>query len=151
MMSLKFLSIIFLTLFCGSNAFSNTGGDAIIGEWMAVQGNVKVQVFREGNEYKAKILWFKDTDDKSKPMHTRTDEKNPNPKLRSRKVLGMETLSELTYNAKSGRWENGVIYDPKTGREWSSVVYFNKEGLLNVKGYWKFEFIGKNMTFKKVG
>ena len=49
-------------------------------------------------------------------MNTRTDEHNPDPKLRQRKILGiMEVLSRLRYNPKSKPWENGKIYDPKTG------------------------------------
>jgi len=82
-------------------------------------------------------------------MATRTDENNPDAKLRQRKVLGMQVLSKLRYNAKSDRWENGKIYDPKTGREWSSLAYLN-EGILNVKGFWQFEFIGKTMWLRKV-
>lgn len=150
-MWIKSLIVVFCFFSFIVFGYSSTAADAIIGQWMSVQGNVKVQVYREGEEYKAKILWFKDTDDKSKPMHTRTDEHNPDPKLRQRKIIGMQVLSEMRYNPKTKRWENGKIYDAKTGREWSSVAYFNKAGLLNLKGYWQFEFIGKTMTFKRVG
>jgi uncharacterized protein (DUF2147 family) len=147
---MKFVFLHVFSIFFALCAYSNTGEDAILGQWMSVQGNVKVQVYREGEEYKAKVVWFKDTDDKSKPMATRTDENNPDPRLRSRKIIGMQVLSALRYNPKSKRWEDGKIYDAKSGREWSSVAYFNKAGMLNVKGYWQFEFIGKTMTFKKV-
>lgn len=146
-MWIKSLILIFLWL---GTPIDNAPADAILGQWMSVQGNIKVQVYREGSEYKAKVLWFKDTDDKSKPMNTRTDEHNPDPKLRQRKIIGMQVLSKMRYNPKSKRWEDGEIYDAKTGREWSSVAYLNKAGLLNLKGFWQFEFIGKTMTFKRV-
>ncbi len=133
-----------------STAFAEPGPDAIIGQWMSTRRNVKVQVYKEGVEFKGRVTWFKDSDDPSKPMATRLDENNPDPKLRKRKVLGMPVLSRLEYNAKTGRWENGKIYDPKTGRQWSSVAYLDSEGVLNVKGYWQFEFIGKTMRFRKV-
>ena len=150
-MSIKLLLFAILTLGYTAEASLNPNADAIVGQWMSVQGNVKVQVYRDGDEYKGKLVWFKDTDDKSKPMNTRTDENNPDPRLRQRKVIGMQVLSKLRYNPKSMRWENGVIYDAKTGKEWSSVASLTKTGLLNVKGFWHFEFIGKTMTFKKVG
>jgi uncharacterized protein (DUF2147 family) len=124
--------------------------DRIIGQWMSVRRNVKVQVYREANEYKARVIWFNDSDDKSKPMNSRLDEHNPDPKLRQRKILGMQVLSRLKYNPKSNRWEKGKIYDAKTGREWSSVATLTDDGLLYVKGYWQFEFIGKTMKFRKV-
>lgn len=132
-------------------ALADPGADAILGQWMSTRRNVKVQVYREGNEFKGRVIWFKDSDDPGKPMATRLDENNPDPKLRKRKVLGMPVLSRLSYNSKNGRWENGKIYDPKTGRLWSAVAYLDEKGVLNVKGYWQFEFIGKTMRFKKVG
>jgi uncharacterized protein (DUF2147 family) len=63
--------------------------------------------------------------------------------------LGLQVLSRLRYNPKNKRWEHGKIYDPKTGRQWSSVAYLDEDGLLYVKGYWQFEFIGKTMRFRK--
>ncbi|MBC8051611.1 MAG: DUF2147 domain-containing protein [Sphingobacteriaceae bacterium] len=143
-----FLFLVSLFVFT-AKGYSVTQSDAIIGNWMSVRGNVKVRVYREGEEYKAKVLWFKDTDDKTKPMNTRTDENNPDPKLRQRKLIGLQVLSELKYNPKSKRWEGGKIYDAKTGKTWSSVAYFGKSGLLNVKGFWQFEFIGKTMVFNR--
>jgi uncharacterized protein (DUF2147 family) len=128
---------------------ADPGADAILGQWMSTRRNVKVQVYKDGNEFKGRVTWFKDSDDPGKPMATRTDENNPDPKLRQRKVLGMQVLSRLRYNTRTERWENGRIYDPKTGRTWSSVAYLDEEGVLNVKGYWQFEFIGKTMRFRK--
>lgn len=145
----------FLFLLCAASiwittAFADPGADAILGQWMSTRRNVKVQVYKEGIEFKGRVTWFKDSDDPGKPMATRTDENNPDPKLRQRKVLGMQVLSRLRYNASSGRWEHGKIYDPKTGRLWSSVAYLDEGGVLNVKGYWQFEFIGRTMRFRRV-
>lgn len=142
------LLLIFFACFCHT-AFGADPGDAIVGQWMSTRRNVKVQVYQDGTEFKGKVIWFKDNDDLSKPMTTRTDENNPDPKLRQRKVLGMQVLSKLQYNANSGRWENGRIYDAKSGRTWSSVAYLDDEGILNVKGFWQFEFIGRTMRFRK--
>lgn len=124
--------------------------DAILGNWSSVRRNVNVQVYREGNEFKGRVTWFKDTDDKSKPMLTRTDENNPNPKLRIRKILGLQVLSRLRYNTKTKRWEAGKIYDPKTGKTWSAVAYLDEAEILNVKGFWQFEFIGRTMKFERM-
>ena len=150
-MSIK-RTLLLLSFVCywAQAASANPNPDAILGQWMSTRRNVKVQVYKEGNEFRGRVTWFKDSDDPSKPMATRTDEHNPDPKLRQRKVLGMQVLSRLKYNLKTDRWENGRIYDAKTGRTWSSVAYLDEEGVLNVKGYWQFEFIGKTMRFRKV-
>jgi uncharacterized protein (DUF2147 family) len=125
--------------------------DAILGKWIAIpKKNFMVEVFREGKEYKARLAWFNDRDDPSKPMKLRMDEKNPEPELRKRKLLGMEVLREMVYNPKLNRWESGKIYDAKSGRIWSSTAWLTQEGILKVRGFWHFEFIGKNMDFEKV-
>jgi len=65
-----------------------------------------VEVFNYKNEYRGKIVWFNDNDDKTKPMNTRLDEKNLNAALRTHKVPGPEVLENMVYNSKSSRWEN---------------------------------------------
>jgi uncharacterized protein (DUF2147 family) len=82
-------------------------------------------------------------------METRKDLNNPVKELRNNKILGMSVLKNLKFNAKSNRWENGIIYDADSGRKFSSVVYFNDDGLLEVKGYWKFEFLCQTVEFTK--
>ncbi len=122
----------------------------ILGKWMSTQKNLIVNIYKEGSQFRAKVAWFNDKDDPSKPMATRTDLKNPIESLRQRKLIGMDILKDLMYNAETQRWEDGIIYDPLSGREWSSVVYFNTKGQLKVKGYWHFEFISKTLTFNRL-
>src|SRR5207237_761377 len=99
---------------------------------------------------KASIVWFDDSDDKTRPMDVRLDYKNPDKSLRTRKVLGMQVLKNLEYNASSNSWENGVIYDAKNGHEWNSCASIDKDGMLKVTGYWHFKFIGKSMKFSRI-
>lgn len=124
--------------------------DKIVGKWISTEKNVIVDVYKEGDEFKAKVIWFDDSDDPSRPMKTRLDRNNPKDELKRKRILGMDVLKGLKYNPDKNRWEDGVIYDANSGRHWSSVVYFNDEGLLEVKGYWKFEFICQTVKFQKV-
>lgn len=48
-----------------------------------------------------------------------TDRNNPDPKLRTRPVLGLEVLSGFTDNGKDWR---GRIYDPEGGKSYKSIV-----------------------------
>jgi uncharacterized protein (DUF2147 family) len=122
--------------------------DQICGKWMSSEQNLIVQVYHDAdNSYKGKIIWFKD--DPSKPMEEWCDTKNPNTALRTRHILGMSVLRDLKYDTSSHSWEDGMIYDAKNGKEWNASVYINKQGLLKIKGYWHFKFIGRTMTFKR--
>jgi Uncharacterized protein conserved in bacteria (DUF2147) len=85
---MKKITFLFLMLpFCSFKKSNNNTADAIIGKWMnAEDNNLEVEIYKSGNEYKAKVVWFDDSDDKSRPMAQRCDTKNPDKTLRSRKL-----------------------------------------------------------------
>ena len=78
------------------------------------------------------------------------DEKNPDPSLRNRKLLGMDVMHGLYYDTDENEWVDGHIYDATSGKEWDSVVWLTDDHLLKVKGYWMFKFISETKTFKRV-
>jgi len=123
--------------------------DMVCGKWMSSERNLIVQVYKEGESFKAKVIWFLNTD-KSKTMDEWTDKHNPDPSLRERKLIGMSILKNLSYEPKSNSWEEGKIYDAKNGREWDASARIDKDGTLKVTGYWHFKFIGRTMTFVRV-
>ncbi|MFD0765246.1 DUF2147 domain-containing protein [Mucilaginibacter lutimaris] len=123
--------------------------EKVCGKWQLKDEKLIVQVYKEGQEFKAKIVDFDDHDN-TKELDYWTDENNPNPALRSRKLLGMNVLEKLTYNPETNSWEDGIIYDAKHGRHWNSSAYIDKDGALKVKGYWHYKFIGKTLTFKRI-
>ncbi|GAB2815373.1 DUF2147 domain-containing protein [Ferruginibacter profundus] len=140
----------FIATLCSFSSYAQKNPDAIVGQWMSEDNNLKVEVYKDGTQFKAKVLWFDDSDDKNKPWNTRLDEKNPKAALRSRKIAGMEVLSGLTYDEEDDEWVDGVIYDSKSGKEWSSKVWINKNHQLKVRGYWLVSLFGETMTFNKV-
>ena len=127
-----------------------TKANRICGKWESTEKNLIVEVYPYKNTFKAKMVWFTGGVSKAKPMETITDIKNPDPALRSRKVLGLDVVENLTYNPKSDSWEGGKIYEVQSGKYWSAAAYIDKTGLLKVKGYWKVKLLGKTMTFKRV-
>ena len=129
---------------------AQTKQDMILGIWMSTENKLMVQVYKVNNIFKAKVLWFNDTDDKSKPYTIRTDEKNPDKSLRNRKLLGLEVLQGLIYNAEEDKWENGRIYDAKSGKTWDACIAITDEHLLKVRGFWHFEFFGETIKFKRI-
>jgi len=121
--------------------------DRIVGKWITEEKNLIVEIYRSGAEFKAKVLWFEDEDVLSSPIDSRVDFRNPNPALRSRKLLGMEVLRQLRFKEDSNSWEDGIIYDSISGKEWSSCAFFTDSGRLRVKGYWQFKMLCKSIDF----
>ena len=151
-MAYQFLcSFLTLLLYTGAAhpPVSIAAANRVCGKWEIEEKNLIIQVYSENNQFKAKILWFNDKDD-TKELDYWTDNRNPDPALRTRKILGMNVLEKLVYDADNNSWEDGIIYDAKNGRRWNSSAYIDNQGQLKVKGYWKFKFIGKTLTFKRI-
>ena len=144
----KIVAILFFLL-CFNICVGQHYQEQIIGKWMSLRKNVIVEVFKTGNEYIGKIVWFDDSDDKNRPMLVRTDFKNPEPSLRKRKLIGLEVMHGLFYDEKLHEWQDGKIYDASKGKHWNAKAWITKEGILNVRGYWHLELLGQNISFKK--
>ena len=150
-MNIKYLFIL-LSLFASTHFTKKSifipPSDQICGKWESSEKNLIIHVYKEDNKFISKILWFNAND--GRPMSSWTDRNNPDETLRNRKIVGMSVLTDLIYKANTNSWENGVIYDAKHGRDWDASAYINNEGMLKVKGYWHFKFIGKTLTFKRL-
>jgi len=120
--------------------------DAIVGTWVTTAGNCKIEVYKQSNEFKAKIIWLKQ--DKN-GVSDYMDIKNPDPALRTRKLLGMDVVQGLHYDADENEYIDGVIYDARNGKKWNSVAWLTEDSLLKVKGYWVFKFLSQTSTFKR--
>ena len=148
-MRLVLAGSIFLISWCQFLHTPETS-DRIIGRWISAQGNVIVQVYKDSLTYKGKVEWFDDSDDPTQPMSVRKDVHNPDRNLRNRTIIGLPVLQGLTYNPKCKCWENGKIYDVNTGKIWSSTIRMENDDLLNIRGFWHFEFLGRTMSFKRL-
>jgi uncharacterized protein (DUF2147 family) len=150
-MRIKLFFSLFVLFLCTCITLQVQAGppaELICGKWESTDKNLIVQVYKEGGKFSGKIIWYSDTG--GKPMDYGTDKRNPDPKLRNRKILGMNVLHDMAYNASTNSWEDGVIYESKNGREWNASIYIDKSGMLKVKGYWHIKLIGKTMTFTRV-
>jgi len=135
-MPVKYFSLcvaLFLITTVSLKGQSVPAQERICGKWESLAKQLRILVYVQGNQFKAKLIWFSNTD--GKPMNYWTDIHNPDPTLRSRKLLGMSILRGLSYNAGTNTWENGMVYDSRHGREWNASAYIGKKGELHVRGY----------------
>lgn len=137
----------FVCFFITANA---QNADTILGKWESVDKNLIVQVYKDGITYRAKIVWFSDKDDTTSPAEQRLDVKNPNKSLRSRKLIGLDILSGMVYNAKQHKYVNGKIYDSSSGKTWSAAAWLSDADILNVRGYYLVRLVGKTLNFTRI-
>lgn len=120
--------------------------DAILGTWITAAGNCKIEVYKQSDEYKAKIVWLKE-DENGKNDYK--DEKNPDHTLRGRQLVGTDVVNGLHYDSEENKYIDGIIYDARNGKKWDSIVWLTTDNLLKIKGYWLFKFLCETSTFKR--
>jgi len=147
------IAVYFIIFFSSFSFFAhsqiNPLANKICGKWISKEKNLIIQIYKHSDDFRSKILWFK-KGDRHKDIHEYVDDKNPDPELRDRKIIGMDIVDGLKYNEKTNSWENGKIYDAYHGRFWDSSAVISDEGFLKVTGYWKFKWIGKTITFTRM-
>lgn len=105
--------------------------DPVEGEWLTVGGSGKVRITRctgQADRLCGALIWLKNPADAKG-----TDLNNPDPKLKTRPLIGLPMLHGFKV-AAPGRWNGGKIYDPGSGKTYSSKLSVNPDGTLKVEG-----------------
>src|SRR5687767_258925 len=114
---MKKAKILFVILLAFMKPAFSQNADAVLGTWLNAEQDAKVQIYKTGDKYFGKIVWLKEpyeADGKT----PKKDKKNSSEALRSRPIQNLVILSNLIFN--DGKWEDGHIYDPKSGKTYSS-------------------------------
>lgn len=104
------------------------GAPDVTGEWVTQDKSGLVTISRCGDSVCGKITKALI----EKPNYPKNDIHNPDPKLRSRPILGMTFLSG--FKGAGGEWTDGRIYDPESGKTYKSRLRLNGDGSLKVSG-----------------
>ena len=101
----------------------------VLGKWKLEDGSAIVEVYQEGEAYNGKIVWLQNpTEADGSPA---VDENNPDAKLRSRQLIGLNMLSGLKKNG--GEYTGGTIYDPGNGKTYNCSMKVDGD-ILHVRG-----------------
>jgi len=135
-----FLAILFVL--CGfSPLFAQKDADKIVGVWLNQEKDGTVEIFKKGDKYYGKI--------KTKSSTREFDDKNPDTKLQKRKLIGLEILENFTYSGDNV-WEEGTIYDPKSGKTYSCKMTLEKDNkTLNIRGFIGFSMFGRTTVWTR--
>jgi uncharacterized protein (DUF2147 family) len=108
---------------------------------------------RRGDAYFGKIVWINETlypEDDEMAGQTKVDRENPDPKLQDRPIVGLEIVKGLEY-AGGGRWEDGTIYDPESGKTYKSKAQLADGGdTLALRGYIGFSLLGRTSHWQRL-
>ena len=101
----------------------------VIGKWKLEDGTAIVEVYKSGDVYNGKIVWLSEpTEEDGTPAK---DTNNPDPKLRSREILGLNMLHGLKKDGS--KYSGGKIYDPSNGKTYNCSMQVSGD-VLKVRG-----------------
>jgi len=113
----------------------------IEGEWFNEEKDAIITIEKgSDNSYFGKITWMKFPNNEN--GNPKTDPLNDDENLRSRSRLGMKIMYDFVYDGED-EWDDGEIYDPKSGNTYSGTINMISKNRLNLRGYVGISWFGR--------
>jgi uncharacterized protein (DUF2147 family) len=117
---------------------------AIAGVWLSGDGDGWIEISMTEDTLSGVIAGSPN----ASPERPDKDEKNPDPALRDRPLVGLELFAGFEYDG-DGRWSGGTIYDPNSGKTYRCIVTVVDIETLKVRGYVGVPLLGRTETWKR--
>lgn len=136
------LAIVFLPL----SALADIAPEFVEGVWLSGDGTGWIKIELGADGLIGSIAGSPDESGERKP--TDRDDLNPEPALRDRLLLGLTIMAGFRY-AGEGKWKNGRIYDPNSGKTYKCKLTLIDENTLELRGYIGISLLGRTETWTR--
>ena len=127
-------------------AYAQNKDDDIIGVWLTGgKEPAKIQIYKSGDKFYGKIIWLKNPTENGKQ---RVDANNPDETKRSNPIIGLVMLTGFKFDGDD-EWKGGDIYDPESGKTYSSYMYLKDKNTLRVRGYVGISLFGRTEVWTR--
>lgn len=145
-MKIKATSFILFATLLSFTVYSQNKADDITGIWLTGgKEPAKIQIYKAGEKFYGKIIWLKNSTENGKP---RVDGNNPDKAKRSNPVVGLVMLKGFRFDGDD-EWKGGDIYDPESGKTYSSYMYLKDKNILKVRGFVGISLFGRTETWTR--
>jgi len=140
--------LVICMAFAGT-ANAQSKADKILGYYLTYDDETgaeksQVQIYKDANgKYYGKIVWLKEPNKNGKP---KVDDKNPDVKLQTRPVMGLEMLKGFKFDESENEWSDGSIYNPSSGKTYNSYINFESATKVKVRGFIGASWMGLGKT-----
>ena len=123
------------------------GSDDILGMWLNQKQDAKIDIFKCGNDYCGKIVWLKEPvypagSALGTPGTPKLDHYNPDVARKKTPLMDMQMMQGLQFSGDK-QWKNGKIYDPDSGKTYSSKATLVSTTELDLRGFIGFSMLGR--------
>ena len=142
----RIASLILIASLISFVAHSQNKAVDIIGIWLTGgKEPAKIQVYKSGEKFYGKIIWMKNPIKNGKQ---RVDANNPDKAKRTNSIIGLVMLTGFKFDGDD-EWKGGDIYDPESGKTYSSYMYLKDKNTLKVRGYVGISLFGRTETWTR--
>ena len=134
---------ILASAFLPLSTMADNTSNSVAGVWLSADGEgwIKIELGTSGP-----VGSIAGSPDKSKP--NRKDDLNPDPALRDRPLLGLAIMQGFEA-AGEGKWKNGRIYDPNSGKTYKCKLTLVDENTLELRGYIGISLLGRTERWSR--
>ena len=122
-------------------AAQSNKSDDILGIWFNEEKDAKVEIYQENGKYYGKVVWLEEPNEPDTGL-PKLDDENNDPELQKRPIMGLLLMKDFIFD-DDDEWEDGEIYDPKSGKTYSCYMKFDSKDVLKVRGYIGISLIGR--------
>jgi uncharacterized protein (DUF2147 family) len=105
------------------------------------------EIFENQGKLSGKIIALREP--RTPDGQDKTDIHNPDATKRQRSIIGLVFLSGFTQKSPT-RWENGTVYDPKSGNTYSASMELDGPQKINMRGFIGISLIGRTDVWTRV-
>jgi uncharacterized protein (DUF2147 family) len=113
----------------------------VTGIWYNEEKDARFEIYEDGGEYFAKIVWLEEPID-PETGEPKLDDENPDEDKQNRPLKGLVFMKDFVFEG-DGLWEDGEIYDPKSGKTYDCYIKMESPDKLKVRGYIGISLIGR--------
>ena len=114
------------------------------GRWISGDGSGFIDIQLQNDSPVGRIAGSTNKAEAAEPG--RQDALNPDPALRSRPLLNLTILQGFK-SGGDGKWKDGRIYDPNSGKTYKCNITIVDRNTLNVRGYIGIALAGRTETW----
>lgn len=143
---ISFYLIAILFIMIGSTALSFGQKETVEGYWLNQEKDAKIEIYKaKDGKFYGKIIWLKEPTRDGKP---KTDINNPKENMRATPIMGMLILKAFKKEDEKD-YEDGTIYDPKSGKTYSCNITVKNANTLSIRGYVGISLIGRTTVWTR--